>query len=331
MSAVERYEDRLPAIVLADHQTAAVHRLTEWATSAQAAHTVAAELVRTSFVPESFRGKPHEATAAILSGLEMGLSPMASLRSFDVIQGQAAPRAVTLRAVAQAHGHEMILDESTATRCVMRGRRAGSSEWQKVTWTIDRARALGVTNKANWKNQPQAMLVARATSELARLIAADAILGIAYSAEELVDGAGAGVDIPAATITVVEQSEPEQATAGARRMSRKKAPVPVPASADLPPADEPVEADSLLSDVQMKKLRATYGDVGIKDPGEMKRVTALILGVDHIGSHNDLTVDQASTVIDRLSAVEQGFVEFVLDEAGFVVGLEDAEPAEATS
>lgn len=329
MTAVERWEDRTAAAVFDDHQSAAVHRLAEWASSAQAASSVAEQLVRTSFVPESFRGKPYEATAAILSGLEMGLSPMASLRSFDVIQGQAAPRAVTLRAVAQAHGHEILLDESTATKCVMRGRRAGSSNWQKVTWTIDRARSLNLTGKHNWKQQPQAMLVARATSELARLIAADAILGIAYSAEELADGAT--VEVATATVDAPSDETPA-APAGRTRMSRRKPATTAPADDEQPELpvddDEPVDGEPLLSDAQMKKLRAQYNEIGISDAGEQKRVTALILGVDEIATHKDLTVDQASTVIDRLDAVSQGFVEFELDGDARVIGLVDARPEE---
>ena len=108
------------APVFTDNQTRAIANLREWATSADAAYTVAERLVQSSFVPAQFKGKPIEATAAILSGLELGLSPMSSLKAFDVIQGVAAPRAITLRAIVQSYGHEIVLIESTATRCVMK-------------------------------------------------------------------------------------------------------------------------------------------------------------------------------------------------------------------
>ena len=237
MSDIERYEPRVVELA----QDVAVRRLTEWAQSAQAAMLVAEELCRSSFVPEGFRGKPGEATAAILAGLEVGLQPMASLRSFDVIQGQAAARAITLRAIVQSHGHEIELVESTGTRCKMRGRRAGTSNWQEIIWTLDRAKQLGVTGKANWKNQPQAMLVARATSEIARLIASDAILGIAYSSEEVADGAGAGFEV--AEMTTADPSAEGSPTAptGKKRMSRKTTPA-------LPPV-EPDESDIADADV----------------------------------------------------------------------------------
>jgi len=64
MSDIEQYQPG--AVVVRDHQAEAITRLSEWATSAQAAMVVAEQLSRSSFVPESFRGKPGEATAAIL-------------------------------------------------------------------------------------------------------------------------------------------------------------------------------------------------------------------------------------------------------------------------
>src|SRR5690606_19111776 len=218
MTELTTYQQPPTQVVVADFQNRAVQRLAEWAESAHAAHQVAQSLVRTSFVPQAFRGKPDEATAAILAGAEVGLQPMAALKSFDVIQGQAAPRALALRAIVQSYGHEMVLVESTGTRCRMKGLRRGSTEWQSVTWTIDRARDLGLTGKDNWRKQPQAMLMARATGELARLIAADAILGIGYTVEEIADGGAVDVPLPADGAPVE--------TTGKRVMSRRRPAAP---------------------------------------------------------------------------------------------------------
>jgi hypothetical protein len=229
--SIERYEHSTE-LALSTTQDVAVQRLGEWAQSADAAYGVAQRLSESSFVPQQFRGKPVELCAAILSGLEVGLSPMAAMRSFDIIQGQAAPRAVTLRAVVQSHGHEMVLEESTATRCRMKGKRRGSNEWQRVVWTMDRARDLGLATKDGWKKQPTAMLVARATSELARLIASDAILGIAHSAEEIADGATFDQQVDAETAM-------PSAPSGTRRMGRNLAPVEDhPEPDDIEPDDD---------------------------------------------------------------------------------------------
>lgn len=152
------------------------------------AYTAAKSLVKTSFVPSSYQGKPEEAAAAIVTGLGMGLDPLAALRSMDVIQGTPAFRALTIRAIVQSHGHEIWVEETTSHRAIVKGRRKGSDKVETSVWDMDRARGLNLTGKPNWKNQPGTMLIARATAEVGRLIAADALLGMAYSIEELEDG-----------------------------------------------------------------------------------------------------------------------------------------------
>jgi hypothetical protein len=260
-------------------QTQAVQRLADWAASAIAAHEVADSLVQTSFVPEAFKGKAHEATAAILAGAEVGLSPMASLRSFDIIGGTAAPRAITLRAIVQSQGHQVWVKESTASRAVVCGGRRGSNVVEQSVWTLDRAKSLGLTNKANWKSQPQAMLVARATSEVCRLVAADAILGIGYTVEELTDE-------PTATGTP-GTVEAQPAT---RKMSRRR-----PAE----PAPDP-EPES-ITDAQITKLHTAFGDLGITDRDQKLAYASKVL--DHpIDSSRDLTKTEAMRVIDALDA-----------------------------
>lgn len=284
MTELAAYEDRAPAV--APDTTPAVSALVEWAHSARAAHQVAESLVKTSFVPEAFRGKPGEATAAILAGAEVGLSPMASLRSFDIIQGTAAPRALTLRAVVQSHGHHLWVEESTETRAIVCGRRRGSEQVERSVWTIDRARKLKLTGKSNWQNQPQAMLLARATAEAARLIAADAILGLPYTIEELDD------QQPEPTRTV-QRSEPKRT---AQRRQAEPPPMPEP---DLEP--EPAPAIDGITPDQSKKLHAQFRDLGYDKDDRAGRlhVSSRIVGRE-LESSSDLTKDEASRLIDTL-------------------------------
>lgn len=187
----------------------------QWAQSAREVYAVAQTLAGTEFVPVAMRNKPESVMSAILAGGELGLSPMTALGSLDIVEGRPALRAITLRALAQSHGVEIWTEESTDTRAVVCARRAGSEHIERSEWTIERARRFVVkrdgttlADKANWKNQPRAMLVARATSEVVRLAAADLILGIPYSVEELSDG----TETPTTT----------------RRIHRKKAPAPAP-------------------------------------------------------------------------------------------------------
>ncbi|GHH29969.1 hypothetical protein [Streptomyces rubradiris] len=167
--------------------TAGTTALVAWAQEASLAYDMATKLAATSFVPASLRGKPGDIAAAILAGSELGLKPMATLKSIDIIQGSPALRAHAMRGLVQAHGHKIQLVESTDTYCKMRGLRKDEDTWQEVEWDIPRAQRLGLLGKDQWKKQPRTMLVARATGEICRLIASDVLHGMPYVAEELGD------------------------------------------------------------------------------------------------------------------------------------------------
>lgn len=197
--------------------------LIAWAHAASQAYQIATRLADTSFVPKAMQRRPDEVTGAILTGRELGLSPMAALRSIDVIDGTPAMRAHALRGLVQAHGHEIRLVESTDTRAVVVGRRrlrggvfGGGvvyGEEQQSVWTLDRAKKANLAGKRNWQTYPQAMLVARATAEVCRLVAADVLLGMPYAVEELDDDA-AVLDMPDAA---------PKLTAAVRKRTAKRA------------------------------------------------------------------------------------------------------------
>lgn len=303
------------------YRSVALVRLGEWAESARAAHQVAQSLCKTSFVPTAFRDKPEETTAAILAGAEVGLTPMAAIKSFDIIEGVAAPRALTLRAIVQSMGHQVLLEESTATRCIVRARRRGEAEWQTVTWTLDRATQLGIVTRPTksgrpnqWKTQPQSMLVARATAEAARLIAADAILGIGYAAEEISDGIE----------TTVPSAEAKPATKS-RRMSLPKPAKPPQVVTDdtqtemSPDTEESAKARAasagesrgaqppqppagFITSAQRAKMLALFRGLGIEDRAERLRISTAIVNRE-VGTANELTKDEASALIDTLETV----------------------------
>lgn len=305
--------------------------LAAWATAARQASAVAAELLHTPFVPDSLRARRTSTgqtdtdleritvgniTAAILTGQELGLQPMAALRSMDVIQGTPALRAITLRALVQSHGHEIWLQESTASRAIVCGRRAGSEQVQSSTWTLDRARSLALLNKDNWRKQPAAMLVARATAEICRLIAADAILALPLAVEELQDADG--------TVPVSPEPPNESQPATSRRTARRATPPPAatpradaptqpppappepdfdePAANTTPPAPpepagEPEPAG--ITRAQSTKLHALFGDYEITNRAEKLAVVSAALG-RQVASSKDVTKDEAIRLIDLL-------------------------------
>jgi hypothetical protein len=218
--------------------------LNDWAATFGAVADVAVRLALTPFVPGSLRarredgggGWDQEATAAniasaILTGNELGLGPMASLRSIDVIKGTPALRALTMRALVLRAGHDMWVEESTNTRAIVCGIRKGSSHEQRSTWTLDDAKRLGLDGKENWRRIPRQMLAARATAECSRLIAPEELLGLPYSAEDLEDDSSAQSP---------DVRPPAPATAPRRRRTARRASAVEAAAEDVgptPPAD----------------------------------------------------------------------------------------------
>lgn len=202
-----------------------IAKLADWAAEARAAHQLATSLCQTSFVPQHFRGKPAEATAAILTGHEMGMSPMAALRAIYVIQGTPAMYAHAMRAVVQSRGHSIWEAEASPTRVVVRGHRLGEADKvRESVWTIERARTAGLLNNAQYTKNPQNMLTARATGEVCRLIASDALHGIPYAVEELDDRE---------PVRAVVEAGPR--VTAAEILGRPAEPAPAPAPAETAP------------------------------------------------------------------------------------------------
>lgn len=285
-----------------------VQRLVEWAEAAKAAYLVAQSLVKTSFVPEAFRDKAHEATAAILAGDEVGMSPMASLRAFDIIKGTAAPKAITHRAIVQSIGHQVWQVEATDSRAVFRGQRAGSLHIEESVWTIDRARKLGIAGKDQWAKQPKAMLIARATSEVCRLIASDALLGLPYSVEELTDGltdtdTSGGPPAPVPTRRTAQRRTPPKAVAAPEGAPEPPDP---PAGPPLPgeegydaPVENPEDTPGSITPEQSTKLHAIFTAAGITIRGTKLGISSHIVGRP-LESSSQLSKVEAVVLIDTL-------------------------------
>src|SRR5664279_1074795 len=130
-------------------------RLVAWAEAAHAANQLAKALSRTSFVPAAFKGNVNDATAAILMGDELGMSPLAALRSIYVIHGAPAMYARTMVALALSHGHTVWTEKSTDTEVVVCGQRKGSQHVERSVWTTARATKAGYTSNKKYQSNGQ--------------------------------------------------------------------------------------------------------------------------------------------------------------------------------
>lgn len=300
--------------------------LVVWAYEARQAHEIAVGLAGTSFVPKAMQRRPDEVCAAILAGRELGLTPMKALDAIDIIEGRPALKAHTLRGLVQSRGHEIWVEESTSERAIVKGQRRGSSRIESSTWTMDRARKAGLAGKKNWTTHPTAMLVARATSEVARLIAADVLLGMPYSAEELGDG-----DTAEPTGARLVAVEPKGKRRTLQRAAAKPveppagvdfdAPPPAPAEPEPPQPEElpheldaidegeAVEAEAepaapLVTDAQLKRMAVGFRQAGIVERDDRLAFASKVVGRD-IDTSKALTVAEARLVIDALVPLER--------------------------
>lgn len=193
---------------------------------------LAERIAQTDFVPVAFRGKPEAVLAAILTGNELGIDALQSLAKIHVIEGKPAISAELMRALVLRAGHELWIEESTATKCTVVGRRHGSEQLSRITWTMDDATRAGLNGRQNWRKYPKQMLVARATSELARLTFPDVLAGVSYSVEELTDGEYVDLDDVGASVSpLVDWAIPKPIKRNPRKATRPIAnPPPAPAA-----------------------------------------------------------------------------------------------------
>lgn len=149
-----------------------------------AAHKLSSVLCNTAMVPKAFRGKPDDGAAAILYGAEIGLQAQQALQQVFVIHGQPAIYARTMVALLKAKGFRFETTDASDQSVTVTGT-SPRGETETSTWTIERAKKAGYTSNPKYQSDPQAMLYAKAASEVSRRLAPDVLLGIRYTAEDL--------------------------------------------------------------------------------------------------------------------------------------------------
>jgi len=148
--------------------------------------TLSERISKSGLLPEALRGKVPEVMMQIMAGQELGLAPMASLRSFSIIGGKPVMSADAMVAVVLGSGkceYFHRVGEGTDKSVTYATKRRGREE-QRCTWSIEMAKTAALNMKDNWRTFPRAMLASRAKSELARDVYSDILAGI-FTAEEM--------------------------------------------------------------------------------------------------------------------------------------------------
>jgi hypothetical protein len=175
-------EERL---ALAQHSPEWQQMATLWATAKAIAEPT------NGICPDALRGKPGAIFQQLLMGRDLGLPPSQALLQLYTVHNRVGLTAQLMRAMIYRAGHSLTYVERTDERCVLRGKRKDGAELE-VTWDLTRAaevdadeKGMKLTEKANWRNHPRAMLDARATAELARALFPDVLVWASYLPDEL--------------------------------------------------------------------------------------------------------------------------------------------------
>lgn len=268
---------------------------------------------RTEFVPRGLRGNMPAILACVATGRALGLDDMASLRSIHIVDGQATFSAELMVQLVRKAGHS-ITGEFADGSSTVRGRRADNGDEMAVTWTMAMAERAGLAGKANWKKYPESMLWARAVSQLCRMLFADCFAGSTYTPEEI------GAELTSA------EGEPVEAVLVAEDDGLFPPPdAPEPGPLAEPGPDEVGHAGSSdllpgsasgkpLTAAQAKKLNVLVGTLRDKGHISTAHLYRVVGRTPQPGEDGDmhwsplrdsLTRDEASALIERLSALEE--------------------------
>src|SRR5699024_4291710 len=133
-----------------------------------------------ALLPQAYRGKPADILIAMNLGEAIGITRAQALYEIYVVNGRPSPSANLMAALVRRAGHKLRV-RGDAKACTATLIRADDPEAPfEATWTIEQANAAKLTGKDTWRQYPSAMLRARAISEVVRMGAPEAVLGMEY-------------------------------------------------------------------------------------------------------------------------------------------------------
>lgn len=140
------------------------------------------ELVATHFLPRAV-DTAGKAAALILTGREMGLGPMASIRSLAIVEGKPVLAADLQLGIFKRAGGQAVWQRLDDQGAVLWLRHPNGDEHTE-TFTVADAERAGLVDKDNWKKYPKAMYRSRAITAGLKSIGFEPLAGT-YDPEEL--------------------------------------------------------------------------------------------------------------------------------------------------
>lgn len=274
---------------------------------------LAAALKGSNLLPEHLRNNEADMLLVMLTGEELGLSPLQSLRSFYPVRtSQGTVLTLTadaMLAVMYQNGIRFPVMEFTAQRAHIKARRQDGQEYE-TEFTMEDARRAGLTERPMYSRYPDRMLRARAIARVFRDLAPHFCGSNLWAPEELdeyqqpqkpaepePDNGGYYVGIKTSDEQQDQASpETEQASAEEVTTSNEQDWVSIP----LPQQ----KLVSVLSELKSASLRNRA-----KDPKAEGRMMASILRYAWIDPHGN--VENMVTFVSKLALFARMDPEFI--------------------
>src|SRR5690606_5901831 len=148
-------------------------------------------LAISNLLPPQYRGKPENVLYAIEFGRSLGIEPIVAITGVHIIEGKPTASAGLISALVRRAGHRLRVwverdDQGRLVKACATIHRSDEPDFEfRTAWTMARAQAAGLTGKQVWRTSPDAMLKARAITEVAREACEEALSGVSYTPEEL--------------------------------------------------------------------------------------------------------------------------------------------------
>ncbi len=148
-------------------------------------------------------GKESGVMMIMLAAREFGIGPAQALNGgLKIIEGNVVLSARIMDALIRRAKHSMKIVESTATKCVIYGKRRDTGDDHTAEFTIEEAKLAGlVREKSGWAKYPKDMCYARALTRLARELFPD-VIGIGYIEGEIEEKGTVDITPPCQSIKV---------------------------------------------------------------------------------------------------------------------------------
>jgi hypothetical protein len=172
------------------------------------------ELANANLLPGQYRRQPANVLYAMEYGRTLGITPLAAITGIHVIEGKPSASAALISGLVRQAGHKLrvrVTSGQGGPVAIATIHRADDPEFEfRAEWDMQRARDAGLANKDVWRKYPQAMLKARAITEVARDACEEVLFGLHYTPEELdanVGEDGVPVDAPVQQLRRVQPGE----------------------------------------------------------------------------------------------------------------------------